>query len=40
MAEIAQMDQAHPDYANDYLAKFKKSLEEVGIKDTPLLKYM
>jgi hypothetical protein len=40
MAEIAEMDKAHPEYANDYLEKFKKSLEEVGIKDTPLLKYM
>lgn len=40
MDEIAQMDKNHPEYIETFLDKFKKSLAEVGIKDTPLLKYM
>jgi hypothetical protein len=40
MAELEELDAAHPDYKDLYLEKFKKSLSDVGIQDTPLLKYM
>jgi len=39
-AEIAELDKQFPDYAEQVLPTFMKSLSEVGIKDTPLLKYM
>ena len=38
--EIAELDAQYPEYAAQVLPTFKKSLEDVGIKDTPLLKYM
>ena len=39
-SEIRALDAAFPEYAAQVLPTFKKSLEEVGIKDTPLLKYL
>ena len=39
-SEIRALDAAYPEYAAQVLPTFKKSLEEVGIKDTPLLKYL
>lgn len=39
-AEIADLDKNFPEYAAQAIPAFQKSLEEVGIKDTPLLKYM
>jgi hypothetical protein len=39
-AEIADLDKNFPEYAAQAIPTFQKSLEEVGIKDTPLLKYM
>lgn len=38
--EIEELNRQFPDYAAQALPTFKKSLEDVGIKDTPLLKYM
>jgi len=38
--EMAELDKLHPEYAAQVLPTFKKSLEDVGIKETPLLKYM
>lgn len=38
--EIEKLNQEFPEYAAQALPTFMKSLEEVGIKDTPLLKYM
>lgn len=38
--EINELNKQFPDYAAQALPTFLKSLEEVGIKDTPLLKYM
>ncbi len=39
-AEIAELDKNFPEYAAQAIPTFRKSLEDVGIKDTPLLKYM
>jgi hypothetical protein len=39
-AEIAELDKNFPEYAAQAIPTFRKSLDEVGIKDTPLLKYM
>lgn len=38
--EIAELDAQYPEYAAQVLPKFMKSLSDVGIKDTPLLKFM
>ncbi len=38
--EIDALNEQYPEYAAQVLPTFMKSLEEVGIKDTPLLKYM
>ena len=38
--EMAELDKSYPEYAAQVLPTFKKSLEDVGIKETPLLKYM
>lgn len=40
MKEIAELDEQSPEFKEKFLEQFKKSLAEVGIKDTPLLKYM
>lgn len=40
LKELAELEQQTPEFKDQYLAKFKATLEEVGIKDTPLLKYM
>jgi hypothetical protein len=39
-AELAELDKVYPEYAEQVLPTFLKSLHDVGIKDTPLLKYM
>ena len=39
-AEITELDKNFPEYAAQAIPIFRKSLEDVGIKDTPLLKYM
>jgi len=39
-AELAELDKNFPEYAAQAIPTFRKSLDEVGIKDTPLLKYM
>jgi len=38
--ELEELDAAHPEYQTQFLETFKKSLAEVGIMDSPLLKYM
>ena len=38
--ELAELDEQFPEFKEKYLETFKKSLSDVGIKDTPLLKYM
>jgi hypothetical protein len=38
--EMADLDKQYPEYAAQVLPTFMKSLQDVGIKDTPLLKYM
>ena len=38
--ELSELDKQFPDYAAQVLPTFLKSLSDVGIKDTPLLKYM
>jgi hypothetical protein len=40
MKELAELEEQAPEFKDQFLAKFKSTLEEVGIKDTPLLKYM
>ena len=40
LKEIQELDEAHPEFKDSYIDKFMKGLSEVGIKDTPLLKYM
>lgn len=39
-AEIKSLDEQFPEYEAQVLPTFMKSLDDVGIKDTPLLKYM
>ena len=39
-AELAELDKEYPEYAEQVRPTFLKSLQDVGIKDTPLLKYM
>ena len=38
--ELEELLQQNPEFAEQYLVKFKATLSDVGIKDTPLLKYM
>jgi hypothetical protein len=38
--ELNELEAQFPEFKETYLEKFKASLSEVGIKDTPLLKYM
>ena len=38
--ELKDLDKQFPEYAEQALPTFMKSLSDVGIKDTPLLKYM
>lgn len=38
--ELKSLDEQFPEYAEQVLPTFMKSLSDVGIKDTPLLKYM
>lgn len=38
--ELSELDKQFPEYAAQVLPTFLKSLSDVGIKDTPLLKYM
>jgi hypothetical protein len=40
MEELGELDQQFPEFKETFLEQFKKSLSDVGIKDTPLLKYM
>jgi hypothetical protein len=40
MKELAELDEQNPEFSEQFLGKFKQSLEDVGIKDTPLLQYM
>ena len=40
LSEIKALDEQFPEYAEQVLPTFMKSLSDVGIKDTPLLKYM
>jgi hypothetical protein len=40
MKEVHDLESAHPEFKDTYMEKFLKGLSEVGIKDTPLLKYM
>ena len=38
--ELKALDEAHPEYKDEALPKFQKSLDDVGIKSTPLMQYM
>jgi hypothetical protein len=38
--ELKSLDEQFPEYAAQVIPTFMKSLSDVGIKDTPLLKYM
>ena len=40
MSEIEELNKQFPEYAEQVIPTFTKSLADVGIKDTPLLKYM
>jgi hypothetical protein len=40
LKELAELEAQTPEFKDQYLEKFKATLSEVGIKDTPLLKYM
>jgi len=40
MDELVELDKQFPEYSEQFLPTFMKSLSDVGIKDTPLLKYM
>jgi hypothetical protein len=40
MSELKDLDTNFPEYAEQCIPTFMKSLADVGIKDTPLLKYM
>ncbi len=40
LEELNELDTQFPEFKEKYLETFKKSLTDVGIKDTPLLKYM
>lgn len=40
LSELAKMEQVNPEYKEQYLEKFQKSLSDIGVKDSPLLKYM
>jgi hypothetical protein len=41
-AELATVEEKHPEYARQYLEQYEKALQETGIKpqDNPLMKYM
>jgi hypothetical protein len=39
-AELEKLNEQFPEYAEQAIPTFVKSLSDVGIKDTPLLKYM
>lgn len=41
-AELATVEEKHPDFARQYLEQYEKALQETGIKttDNPLMKYM
>lgn len=41
-AELATVEENHPEYAKQYLEQYEKALQETGIKpaDNPLIKYM
>lgn len=38
--ELVELDEQSPQFKENFLETFRKSLSDVGIKDTPLLKYM
>ena len=40
MKELVELEEQSPEFKEVYMEKFLKSLSEVGIKDTPLMKYM
>lgn len=40
LKELAEIEQQSPEYKEQYMEKFMKSLSDIGVTDSPLLKYM
>lgn len=40
LKELQALEEQSPEYKEQYMEKFMKSLSDIGVKDSPLLKYM